>query len=177
MKRGFKAMVVANAGTPQPLIGTTISAAIPAGATQVKVQVADSSMFLQGDWAVLIEANGTLRERVFIAVVPDSTHVTFKLVNNAHASGAFLQLAGACADVFVQSLDGSIGTFYIGTDITMVKATFAKVIAKILPVNAGIQPDSFSTKTAGNMNADDISNFWIDADNNTDTYLPSISVI
>jgi hypothetical protein len=180
VRRTFKAFTVATAGTPQPLIGTTISAAIAAGAHMIKVQVADSSMFVGEDWALLRTIAGVspdVEERVFIAKVDDSTHVTFKDVATAFPSGSWLRLAGNYSSIFVQSIDGNTGNLYIGTSRDLVKASYTKVAAEISHVAAGSQPPSFSDQTSTTSDAEDMSQWWIDADNNTDKYLPSFGII
>jgi len=146
----------------------------------VKVQVSDSSMFVAEDWAnlkTLAGASPDVEERVFIAKVDDSTHVTFKDVATAFPSGSWLRLGGGYSSVFVQSIDGNTGNLYVGTSRDMVKATFAKVAAEISHVAAGSQPPAFSDQTSTTSNAEDMAQWWIDADNNTDKYLPSFGIL
>jgi hypothetical protein len=178
MLRTFKQFTVTAAGTPQPLVGTKLNAALAAG-SMLTATVLDSSMFINNDWAILMETNGTLRERVAIASIPDATHVVIRNVVNAHASGAWLQLAGGCADVNVMAVGvGAGGTFfYLGTDFNMNKTGLVKCVSKILVVAAAIQPTIYTTANSGQVNVDDMSNFWIDADNNTDNYLPSFDIV
>lgn len=178
MVRSFKGFNVAAAGTPQPLVGTKLNAALAAG-QMLTATVLDSSMFINNDWAVLMETNGTLRERVAIASIPDATHVVIRSVVNSHASGAWLQLGGGCADMTVQIIGSASASsfFYVGTDFSMAKAGLVKCIAKIFIVAAAAQGNSFTTGNSGQVNVDDMSNFWIDCDNNTDIYLPSFDIV
>ena len=182
MKRAFKGFVVTTPGTPQPLVGTTLAQAIIAGTNNVNVQVADSSMFVKGDWSLLIDANGANRERVMVASIPDGTHVVLQGENNKvlafnRAIGAFLQLSGACSSVIVQGGVANAAGLYIGARQTIVKATLAGVIYRLIQTAAGIQPPAYVDGSSTSSNSDDMANWWIDADNNTDIYLPSFGII
>lgn len=175
--RAFKYFAITTAGTPVPLVGTTIAGAALVPGNEVVAQVADSSMFRGKDWAVLVEANGTLSERVMLESVTDPTHVVIKSVANAHAVGAFLVLGGSASEVYIQTKDGNLGNIYIGNAINFNKATGANMLTKLTKVAAAAQPTEKTFETGGAVNGLDISNFWVDGDSNTDQFLVVMDTI
>ena len=189
MNYTFKKYTVAAAGTPQPLVGTTLTAATPASPNgAITVAVADSSPWdLYGEgfsakfnvpvYAVFGKL-GANEERVPVLQVVDSTHITVAYLNLTHASGDYVRLGAAVNSVYVQSADGNTGNFlYIGNSPSMVKASMTYVIAKLAKVATGSQPTEFSdTRTFGG-NPSDAANWWIDADTTGDGYSPSFGVV
>lgn len=175
-QRTFKYFTIVSGGTPQPLVGTTLSAALTAPLnpdTAVNAAVADSSMFLNGDWVVLEVDGAALEERVKVFNVPDSTHIKLVGVKNSHASGAIVRLGTAINSLFVQSKDGNAAPLFIGTSSAMVKAIGAFVIAKIVQVAAGTQPTELDSTRSGLANPDTMGQLWIDG-TTSDSYLVSV---
>lgn len=176
MKRTAKYLVVATPGTPQPMIGTNLAAAIPAG-QNVVAQVTDSTMFVGQDYVVLQTTLGLNKERCRIIAIPDGTHITLQQVNQAHALNEWVSLAGGCAEIGIQTKDGNVGNIYIGNSPTFNKGTGVGMLFELSHVAAGNQPPDYFETSNGPMDAEDMSNYWIDADNNTDKYLPMFGVI
>lgn len=183
MKRPTKSFTIASGGTPQPLVGTTLTAAAgPAGtdpngdpSNQI-VAVADSSMFRAGDWIVIGTSAAGDEERVLISTdIDDSTHIEIKLAKN-HLNGAFVRLSVLCQSVYVQTKAGNAGIIYIGTQ-GLVKATGVNVIAQLIAVAAtGVQPIEFSDPIRVSPDASDIGEYWVDGTTG-DGYLPTLTVI
>lgn len=184
MQRAFKYFTIVAGGTPQPLVGTKLTAAVspapatgsqPAGSpdTPVSLPVADSSMFLNGDRVILDIPSSGVEENVKVFSVPDATHIKVSGIQFVHSSGIYVRLAVLINSVYVQALDGNAGALYIGTAATMVKATGVSVLAKTQLVASGVQPTEFSSTRSGLANADDLGNLWIDGTTG-DSYLPSI---
>jgi hypothetical protein len=183
--RTFKAFAIQAGGTPQPLVGTWITAAgTPIGADFQGEQittltVSDSSMFLQGDYALLQSATYTNKELVRVQKVTNSTTIvirgsTLVRTGGVFGTGDFMSLAIPTNGVFVQSVPGDTGLLYIGT-VGMSKTGLVKVIATLQNFAAGTQPVYFSDSryfTADPMMASDL---WIDG-TTADTYLPSFPV-
>lgn len=184
-QRAFKYFTIAAGGTPQPLVGTTLTAAVVAQVTVPSTSpsdalstlpVADSSMFLNGDWVILDSTGAAGEERVQVFTVPDGTHIQVKGMKSNHANGAFVRLAQLMNSVYVQAKDGNVGALFIGTSSALVKATGAFVIAKLVQVAAGVQPVEFSSTRSGLANCDDLGQLWIDG-TTADSYLPSIGQV
>jgi len=171
MKRSFKTVVLTTGGTPQPVFGSTTSAAVPASpSSPISIQVADSSWFRQGDY-MLLDPKGSNPELILIDGVPDATHVKLHYTNFSHASGVFVQLSMACYSVYIQPVVDAAG-IYIGTSPNMVKATGAFCI-KILPTAL---PNDFTDVNYGLGNVENPSNYWFDG-STSDSILPSLSTI
>src|SRR5277367_3283863 len=121
-QRAFKYFSIAAGGTPQPLVGTTLTAAVvppsnvkdPATALTL-LPVVDSSMFLNGDWMMLDSTGAPGEERVQVFSVPNGTSIQVKGMLQPHASGAFVRLAVLTNSLYIQTLDGNTGAIYIGT--------------------------------------------------------------
>lgn len=176
MKRTFKYNVVATPGTPQPMIGTNLAAAIVAG-HMVVAQVPDSSMFVQQDYVELQTPAGANKERCRIQAIPDGTHITLLDVASNHAINEWVSLAGGTAEIGVQTKDGNVGNIYIGNSPVFNKGTGVGLLFELSHVAAGNQPPDYFETSNLPGNGEDMSNFWIDADNNTDKYLPMFGVI
>lgn len=184
-ERAFKYFTITAGGTPQPLVGTTLSAAVVApvaSGSQLAVSdqlttlpVVDSSMFLKGDYAML-DSVGALEERVRVFAVIDATHIQVIGMQFNHANGAFVRLAVLANSIYVQTKDGNVGAIFIGLSSAMVKATGVQVVAKLQQVGAGVQPTEFSTTRSGLGNCDDLGQLWVDG-TTADSYLPSIGQV
>lgn len=182
----FKKFTVTAGGTPQPLIGSYITAttAVPGadfqGETLTNLPVNDSSMFEPGDMVLVQTVTNTVIERVRVQSVPDTTHIKVRgLVNTrtggAFGTGDFVSLAVVVNWFYVQCIPGNAGTLYLGT-AGLVKATLANVIAQLLPFGAAVQPIDFSDARTWGPNASDISDIWVDG-NTGDGYLPSVGIV
>jgi hypothetical protein len=183
--RTFKSFAIQAGGTPQPLVGTWITATTsPAGVDfsgegLTKLPVNDSSMFQQGDRVLLQSVTFTNIQLVHVQSIPDSTHInvhsiTTTRTGGAYGTGDFVSLAIPINGVFVQSVPGDAGLLYIGT-VGMNKTGLVKVIATLQNFAAGTQPVYFSDAryyTADPMRSSDL---WIDG-TTADTYLPSFPV-
>lgn len=167
MLRSFKYFTVTS-GTTQPLVGTTLSAAITGSASAQSVAVADSSMFLVGDYVLV----GTVTERVKITAIADGTHITGVFPTSV-ATGANVRLYAPCTSVYVQTLDGNAGNIFIGNASTITPATGVGAICKLTKSTATNQPTEFSTGNVYGFNPENIANFWVTGDNTNDSYLPS----
>jgi hypothetical protein len=187
MNRTTKLFTIQAGGTPQPLVGTWITANTSPGPpdssnnTLTTIPVNDSSMFKDrhGDYAYLVSASLTNPERVLVTAVPDGTHITVKnlqlaRVGGVFGTGDFVSLSIAVNSCYSQNKPGNAGTLYIGTQ-GLVKATLANVIAQLLPFGAGVQPIEFSDTRYYGPNPGDSSDFWIDGTTG-DGYLPSFGI-
>ena len=176
--RAFKYFQIAATNTPQPLIGTTMSAAVAVPtnvpdltAALTSIPVADSSMFAKGDWAMLDVT--TNEERVQVFSVPDGTHVKVVGMALPHASGAFVRLAVLANDIYIQPADGNSGALYVGNASTLSTTTGAAAIKKLIQTAGGTQPQEFYiSRRAAGANPEDIGQYWI-AGTLNDKYLAS----
>lgn len=182
MKRAFKYVLIGATNVSQPLIGTTLTAAIPAGLTGLQnFAVADSSFFQPGDWMVIGSAAAGDEERLLVNSVPDATHIKLQKREDsapflAHANGAPVRLSILVNNVYVQSKDGNVAPLFVGIQGVLTDGT--KMIAKIQNVAAGQQPTDFKdafTSDSG-PNPIDIGEIWI-AGTVNDQYLPSLGVV
>jgi hypothetical protein len=178
-QRAFKYFTIVAGGTPQPLVGTKLTAAvIPTDGpdTPTLLPVVDSSIFLNGDKVILDVPSSGIEERVRVFNVPDATHINVVQMRQSHASGIYVRLAEMVDSVYVQCLDGNTGAIFIGDRPTMVKATGVGVIKKLQLVAASAQPIDYSRPRSGVANTDDLGNYWVDGTTG-DSYLPSIGQI
>lgn len=173
MIRTFKYISLTTNGVPQPVFGTTLSAAVSPG-SQVSVPVTDSSMFLKGD-QVNFDV-GASEEMTTVFSVPDGTHIVVNALTKAHASGTYVRLSGSISAVYIQTKDGNTSPIFIGNKSTMVKATGVGCIAKLFQVAVGNPPIDFSSTIAGFPGPLSYGEFWFDGTTNGDSILPSVSV-
>lgn len=189
MVRAFKKFTIVAGGTPQPLIGTTTTAAVgpipkpkegivgPSGL--YSIPVADSSMFRQGDWSIIGKPSSG-EERLYVQSIPDSTHVQVKVpdfgLTGIYLSGAYFRLSNLINSTYIQTTQGNTGAVYVGTRDNMVKATQAFVIALLYEVIAPSQPIEYRDGRSGLQNADDIGQYWVDG-TTADGYLPSYGAV
>lgn len=182
MKRTFKKFTIVSGGTPQPLIGTTTSAATGPGGTDpngdaavVKIAVSDSSMFLNGDWVIIGSAANSDQERVLVQKVNDSTHITVKGMALAHVTASYVRLSVFCQATYVQTTQGNAAAIYLGTQ-SLVKATQANVIAVLYQFASPTQPIDYTDPYRVSQDAGDVGEYWIDG-TTSDGYLPSLTIV
>src|SRR6185437_3074586 len=125
MQRTFSLRTITAGGTPQPLIGTTISA--PVGpftsgpsSPSISVPVVDSSIFLVGDRVIVQTVTATKAESCKVVSIPDGTHIAVDNLANARVSGDVVSLALPVNSVYVQCNPGNTGAIFIGTAPNMV---------------------------------------------------------
>lgn len=187
----FKYFTIQAGGTPQPVIGTHLTAAVTQQVVSyanqrelnnpIPLTVADSSMFVGFTWLNVIDPGTFATERAMILSVPSSTMVIVQGLKNPHPGGAvgtgsWVALGAFAQSLYIQGLDGNTGALFIGVSPQMVKATGAFVLAKIQQVTAGSQPFEFSTSRQGLADAETVSQYWIDGTTG-DSYLPSIGAV
>jgi len=189
----FKYFTIQSGGTPQPVIGSYLTAAVtqpvinaanpPGGDYQnpITLTVADSSMFTGFNWLNVIDPSTYATERAEILSVPSSTTVTVQGLKNTHPGGSYgtgswVALGGLAQSLYVQGLDGNAGSLFIGTSPQMVKSTGVYVIAKLVAVTSGLQPYDFSTSRQGLADTEVLSQYWMDGTTG-DSYLPSIGAV
>lgn len=170
-QRFFGKKTIAVTGTPQPLIGTTLSAAVaaPNGATSTTLSVADSSIFEDSDW-VVVDAGASAVERVRIESIPDSTHIIVFQLQKAHANAAFVSLGRSATILYVQGIAANAAALFLGNS-TENTSTLAGVMAVIATVASG-QANDIRIETPL-QNGIDTSDYWI-AGTAADGYIPSL---
>lgn len=185
--RTFKDFTIVAGGTPQPLIGTvTAGAAVgPALSSDgqqnpvaVNIQVADSSEFQVGDYAILGLPSGVgaaLQERQLVTKVPDATHITVKNLERAWPIGTVVRLSSMANKVYVQAVSAAVANdiLFIGTRDTMVKATGVFVIKRLQIQAANVQQTDFEHQPSVGMDNVDVGDFWVDGTTTGDKYTPS----
>jgi hypothetical protein len=181
-KRTFKKFTIAAGGTPQPLVGTTTTAATGPGGTDpngdpsvVTVAVTDSSMFFQGCRVVIGSIANSDEERVWVQKVPTSTSIVVQGMAKTHVTSSYVRLSLACEAIYIQTTPGNAANIYLGTQ-GLVKSTYANVIAVLINVAAsGVQPLEY-TDPYYMADAGDVSQYWVDGTTG-DGYLPSLTVV
>jgi len=184
MLRSFKYFQIVAGGTPQPLVGTTTTAAVkptvqvPPQNTLV-IPVADASMFQSGDWAIIGKPSSN-QEKLLVQSV-SGNNLTVQIppssgIMGSYPSGTYVRLGNAINSTYVQTKDGNAGAIYVGTMDDMVKATGVFVVAKLQPVGAGSQPVDFHDGRSGLANVDNIGQLWVDGTTG-DSYLPTVGVV
>lgn len=193
VNRAFKYYTIQGGGTPQPIIGTRLTAAVTANVAAqalswdqninnpITLTVADSSMFVRGDYVNVIDPSTYVTERGMVATVTDGTHIQATGILKAHPGGAYgtgawVALGAFAQSLYVQAKDANTGSLFIGAGPQMVSSTGVLVIAKIVAVATGLQPYDFSTSRQGLANEETMSQYWIDGTTG-DSYLPSLGVI
>jgi len=186
VNRTFKKYTIQAGGTPQPVVGTWLTAttaptaADPEGEILTNFPVNDSSMFQPGDYAQFIKANLTAIELGRVQKVPDGTHITVRgiaqtRVGGAFGTGDFVALALPANKTYIQSTPGNTGLLFLGT-IGLVKATFANVIETLQNIVGGTQPTDYSDARYYSADPVNIADLWIDGSTG-DGYLPSYGVV
>ena len=190
--KAFKYFTIQAGGTPQPLVGTHLTAAVTtsqaAAATQtggnlnsVTLTVADSSMFVGAQYANIIDPSTYATESTLVLSAPTSTTVVVQGLQNAHPGGAYgtgswVAVGDHAQNIYVQGLDGNTGALFIGTSPRMVTGTGAFVIVKLQTVTSGTQPVDFGTSRQGLADTEATSMYWIDGTTG-DSYLPSLGLV
>jgi hypothetical protein len=179
-KRTFQYVQVVAAGTPQPVFGSTLTAAVTPNRNLrddlTTVTVAASLWWNPGDY-ILIDPLGTNPETLGpIEGIPDATHVVVPGLRFPHPSGAFVQLSARCYSVFVQTRVGNSGLIYIGSSGLMNTTTGRYCIAALSPVTGTSLPTFLSDMVYGLANVESPSAYWMDGSTG-DAVLPSLSVM
>lgn len=189
----FKYFAIQSGGTPQPVIGTWLTAALTQPVVNagynftsqiysaVTLTVNDTSMFAGFNYLNVIDPGTYATEKALILSVTDATHVLVQGLQNAHpggvyGTGAWVALSCFGQNLYVQAKDGNAGALFIGTAPTLVKATGVSVIAKLQLVASGQQPYEFSTSRQGLADTETLSQYWIDGTTG-DSYLPSVGQV
>lgn len=183
--RAFKQFSIGAGGTPQPLVGTWVTATTApapgdvAGTSLTNLPVNDSSMFRAGDFAYIVSAALGAPERVIVQSVPDGTHIKVLGLQNQRTGGAagtgdWVALSIAVNSVFVQQIQGNAGNLFVGIQ-GMNKTGLVKVVSVMVQFAAGTQPVYYGDTRYYGPNPSDSSDLWIDGTTN-DGYLPSFGV-
>lgn len=183
--RGFRYYAIGATNTPQPVFGTTLSAAIapdPNGAA-ISITVADSSMFKASDKIMMCGSGSDFTTRsesgIVVVSVVDSTHIT-AIIMAKHNSGDFVVLSMLCDEILVQGLDGSAGDYFFGVvpnfDNTLTATNGKGLIFVARKSPSGSQPPFFSSAQIYGMNPKNTNQFWIQGTQN-DVFLPSFESV
>jgi hypothetical protein len=154
-------MKIANTTIPQPFAGSWITAGALAAPATIPIVLtlggASSSgsdatnIFIPGDFALIINADGSNAENVFITAVSGNT-VTLGYKKNLQpgvvtekthpvgtiGTGAFILINNVYNNYYMQTEDGNTAVMYLGNAWNMT-ATFRR-IAKLQKVTGGTQP-------------------------------------
>lgn len=175
--RAFKYFTIGATNTAQPLIGTTLSTAVPAPIlfspdALTTLTVVDSSMILAGDPVDLDSTAAASEERVYVFKVVDATHIQVKGMQFAHANGAFVRLGAMANDIYIQPKDGNTQSLFAGTSsASKIDGTLA--IKQLVKVAAASQANDFYiNRGTGSGNPEALSQYWI-VGTNPDQYLAS----
>lgn len=179
MQRAFKYMAILNTNVAQPMYFTTLTAAVAASTdpdTQVKkVVVADTTLFLVGDWVLLVEAGGTNKEKANIVEIVDATHMTLRGTSLAHAVGAWVAFNSSTNSPYVETKLGNAASMMLATDYDANMTTGLRCVATMPAVATGT-PSSVSTARPGSFNPEGGGNYWI-IGTAGDSYLPSFGMV
>lgn len=175
---------VAATGTPQPLIGTTLTAAVVPSQYPVALAVADSTPFAVGDYIWIGTGSGA--ERQPVTAVGAST-VTVPGLGLPHASGAFVVLDAYTTAIYVESVAGNtaaLDLFYWDAAFNALAShgrkslspaasgAYPLLVSQLQPVASGVQATYLSSANNYGANPDNISFWWI-AGTANDLYVPS----
>lgn len=182
--RAFRYFTIGTTNTPQPLIGTHLTAATvnvvgkqSDPPINISLTVADSTPFLPGDDAALLNTDGTGLLTVNVVSITDSTHVVVQgLFLRAYPSGAYLSLATNVNSPYVQCKPGNTGAIGIGSKYDVSLSTGVHLIALLQPTDATTQPIDLSTVRPGFMNPESLVNYWA-VGTAGDAYLPSFGAV
>ena len=179
---------IAASTTPQPLIGTTTTAAIAAAFTPQQLQtvaVTDSSIFDPGDTA-WVDVNAKA-EFITIQAVGNNTITAVFLKN--HNSGVYVTLALKFTNFFVQAKEGNSGalslfyapnqfkalTTYGRSSLAPTASTMTCGLMVLETTGSGTQPIFGQAANNYGGNPDNSCFLWI-AGTADDEYLPWIDV-
>lgn len=191
--RAFKYFTIQAGGTPQPLVGTWLTATVTqpqvsasrlqGGLIQnsLTLTVNDSSMCVGAEYVNVIDPSSYATERVRLITVPTSTTITVQGLQKSHVGGAYgtgawVALGDMAESVVVQALDGNSGSLFVGDAPQMVTATGVHVLKKITAAAAGTQPNEVEFSSHGPAFTQTLSQFWIDGTTG-DSYLPSLITV
>lgn len=172
-KRTFQFVALTSA-SPQPVFGSTLSAAVAPSSNPVSLPVANSVFWLKGDY-ILVDPLGANAETLQVSSVPDATHVVVPRLQFAHASGVFAVLSIACQGVSIQTKSANTGAIAVGSSGAMNASTGLYCIAFLPNVTSPTPPTSMSDQGGGRGNVFSTSNYWF-AGTSGDAVLPSITV-
>ena len=199
--RSFGTFKVASSTVAMPLLGSWITAGI-AGPSKVPLTLTlgsalnagndASQIFSPGDWAYLLNVDGSNGEPVLISAVSGNTVTLGNQTTHAepgganpvttltHASGAFgtgtfIMLKLDVNNLVVQYEDGGTGPWlYIGNQWNMTAAF--KRIVKLAKVTSGIQPYSWSATENSAGNPFNTVEMWVLGSTAGDLYVPSFCI-
>lgn len=195
----FKAL---STTVPQPLIGSYITAGIgapsnvPITLTLGAVSSAGNdatNIFVKGEYAWLINPDGTGGEKAWISGVSGNTvtlgsqtqyaigdsglsPVTQRThVSGAFGTGTFIALYYDFNNLFVEFEDGGTGTFlYLGNAYNMTAAY--RRIAKLAKTSSGAMPSSYSVTQTSPGNPFQTSELWVLGTAANDLYNANICI-
>jgi len=121
-------------GAAQPIFGDKLTAAMPIPPDGVDpiVNVADTTIYQQGD-RITIDAGQTNLDTVLITTIKSGTQMQVTSQGapyHAHAVNAIIALAIPCTEIL---FSGNASTLYLGTDNTITATGGGNVIYAILP--------------------------------------------
>lgn len=183
MTTGFQS--IAATGTPQPLLGQALTAAVLPSTNPVNVAVGNSADFQVGDWAILFDNSGPslVQEAVLVMAIVDSTHVKVGhsgdviapgITGNYTTSGWLIQ-ASKCNSVYIQTKKGNAADIWIGTNASMSSATGAYCYADLTAVLSG-QPIELTAQEQVGQYPDTPANFWVEGTAG-DKYLVTLGLV
>ena len=192
-QRAYKNFAIQAGGTPQPLIGTWLTAAVTAaeaaaltlqgGGIQnaITLTVADSSMFDGAQYLSITDPSTYATEsKLRVIAAPTATTVVVTGLKNAHPGGVYgtgsWVYVGDLASVVRVQAAANTGVLYIGDSPRMVKATGIHVLYTLNVTTSPAQPSSIEFTEHGASDTEVASQFWIDG-TTSDTYLPSLGLV
>lgn len=179
MLKTFKYYTITAGGTPQPLLGTTLTTALAAysGENDQLVTVGDTSMFFNGSWATF--DSGSNEERGLVDKIVSSTQMRVKFLKLAHAATVTVRLSISVNQIYVQTVDGAAGALFLfnGPATTVfASSTGVGMVAKLLNVPASSPPIDFGSVVGTCMDANNTDYWWVDG-TTADKYLVTLGII
>lgn len=187
MKRAFAGgfFSILATGTPQPLVGSALTAPIGPSSVPVSVPVSSSAFAQVGDWVLLVDPtqNPVLRERLLVLKVVDATHILVAAsgqvdaggVKNSFPAGAWVQLACNTSRVYLQLKNANAAGLWLGTDPAMSSATGAYCIAYLDTVLSG-QPIDITQDEPTGQYPETPANYWV-VGTAGDKYLATLGIV
>ena len=147
--KAFKYYSIQAGGTPQPVIGTYLTAAVtqnqinaanPQGGllqNLLTLTVADSTMFTGAAYADVVDPTTYFTERVRVVNVPSGTTVQVQGLQKPHpggiyGTGSWVALGDFAQNLYIQAVAGNTGTLYIGTTAQMATTSGVGVIVSLV---------------------------------------------
>lgn len=183
--RSYKQFAILLGGSPQPLVGTFITAttapnppANPDGSSITTLPVSDSSMLMGGEDVFICSPTFTNPERTRVFKVVDGTHIQvkglrFTRTGGAVGTGDWISVGALVNSVYVQSLAGNAGLLYLGNQ-GLNKTGLVHVVTTMFNVTTG-QPTDFTDIRRGAPDSTDACDWWIDGTTN-DKYQASFGI-